>query len=128
MLRDELGLTGTKYGCGKALCGACAVLVDGAPRRACITPISSLAKQAITTIEGAQSKVAKAVTKAWMELDVAQCGYCQAGQILAALALLEGNKQPSDTQIRQAMDGNLCRCATYGRIRQAIHRAAEKLA
>ena len=128
MLRDELGLTGTKYGCGKALCGACAVLVDGAPRRACITPISSLAKQAITTIEGAQSKVAKAVTKAWMELDVAQCGYCQAGQILAALALLEGNEQPSDTQISRAMDGNLCRCATYGRIRQAIHRAAEKLA
>ena len=114
MLRDELGLTDTKYGCGKALCGACTVLVDGAPRRACITPISSLAKQAITTIEGAQSKVAKAVTKAWMELDVAQCGYCQAGQILAALALLEGNKQPSDTQISQAMDGNLCRCATYG--------------
>ena len=128
MLRDELGLTGTKYGCGKALCGACTVLVDGAPRRACITPISSLAKQAITTIEGAQSKVAKAVTKAWMELDVAQCGYCQAGQILAAFALLEGNKQPSDTQISRAMDGNLCRCATYGRIRQAIHRAAEKLA
>ena len=128
MLRDELGLTGTKYGCGKALCGACTVLVDGAPRRACITPISSLAKQAITTIEGAQSKVAKAVTKAWMELDVAQCGYCQAGQILAALALLEGNEQPSDTQISRAMDGNLCRCATYGRIRQAIHRAAEKLA
>ena len=128
MLRDELGLTGTKYGCGKALCGACTVLVDSAPRRACITPISSLAKQAITTIEGAQSKVAKAVTKAWMELDVAQCGYCQAGQILAALALLEGNEQPSDTQINRAMDGNLCRCATYGRIRQAIHRAAEKLA
>ena len=128
VLRDELGLTGTKYGCGKALCGACTVLVDGAPRRACITPISSLVKHAITTIEGAQSNVAQAVTTAWTELDVAQCGYCQSGQILAAVALLEGNKQPSDTQITAAMDGNLCRCATYGRIRQAIHRAADKLA
>ena len=127
VLRDELGLTGTKYGCGKALCGACTVLIDGAPRRACITPVSSLAQQTITTIEGAQSKVAQAVINAWMELDVAQCGYCQSGQIMAAVALLEKNQRPDDEQITQAMDGNLCRCATYVRIRQAIHRAAEQL-
>ncbi len=127
VLRDELGLTGTKYGCGKALCGACTVLVDGKPQRACVTPVSALAKQSITTIEGAQSKVAQAVINAWLELDVAQCGYCQSGQILAAAALLETHAQPSDAQINEAMDGNLCRCATYVRIRAAIHRAAEKL-
>jgi isoquinoline 1-oxidoreductase subunit alpha len=128
VLRDELGLTGTKYGCGKALCGACTVLVDGAPRRACITPIATLAKQSITTIEGAQSKVAQAVSKAWLALDVAQCGYCQSGQILAAVALLENHPAPNDAQINEAMDGNLCRCATYVRIRAAIHRAAEQMA
>jgi isoquinoline 1-oxidoreductase alpha subunit len=128
VLRDELGLTGTKYGCGKALCGACTVLIDGVPRQACVTPISALAQHGITTIEGAHSKVAQAVIEAWMALDVAQCGYCQSGQIMAAVALLEGNRKPSDAEINQAMDGNLCRCATYVRIRQAIHRAAEQLA
>ena len=128
VLRDELGLTGTKYGCGKALCGACTVLIDGAARRACITPIADLGSHAITTIEGAQSKVAQAVIAAWMELEVAQCGYCQSGQIMAAVALLEGRRKPSDVEITQALEGNLCRCATYQRIRQAIHLAAEKLA
>ncbi|MSQ21503.1 MAG: (2Fe-2S)-binding protein [Betaproteobacteria bacterium] len=128
VLRDELGLTGTKYGCGKALCGACTVLIDGAPRRACVTPIAAVAKQSITTIEGARSKLAQTVIKAWLDLDVAQCGYCQSGQILAAVALLEKNPHPSDAQINEAMDGNLCRCATYVRIRTAIHRAAEQLA
>jgi len=128
VLRDELGLTGTKYGCGKALCGACTVLVDGAARRACITPVAAVAGQAVTTIEGAQSKVAQAVIAAWMDLEVAQCGYCQSGQIMAAVALLESRRRPSDSEINQAMDGNLCRCATYVRIRQAIHRAAEQLA
>ena len=128
VLRDELGLTGTKYGCGKALCGACTVLVDGAPRRACVTPVSALANQSITTIEGAQSKVAQAVINAWLALDVAQCGYCQSGQILAAVALLEKNPAPNDAHINEAMDGNLCRCATYVRIRAAIDRAAEEMA
>lgn len=128
VLRDELGLTGTKYGCGKALCGACTVLVDGAPRRACVTPLSSLDKESITTIEGADTQVAHAVIKAWIALDVAQCGYCQSGQIMAASALLENNRRPTDADIDAAMDGNLCRCATYLRIRKAIHAAAESLA
>jgi isoquinoline 1-oxidoreductase subunit alpha len=128
VLRDELGLTGTKYGCGKALCGACTVLVDGAPTRSCVTPLSTLAGKAITTIEGVTSAAAIAVQKAWIELDVAQCGYCQSGQILAATALLEKNPRPTDADINQAMDGNLCRCATYLRIRAGIHRAAELLA
>ena len=128
VLRDELGLTGTKYGCGKALCGACTVLIDGAARRACITPLSSLDKHTVTTIEGADSMVAQAVIKAWTTLDVAQCGYCQPGQVMAATALLASNKQPSDADITAAMDGNLCRCATYQRIRQAIHAAAQALA
>ncbi len=128
VLRDELGLTGTKYGCGKALCGACTVLIDGAPRRACITPLAALDKHTVTTIEGATSEVARAVIEAWTMLDVAQCGYCQPGQVMAATALLASNKRPSDAAITAAMDGNLCRCATYQRIRQAIHAAAQALA
>lgn len=128
VLREELGLTGTKYGCGKALCGVCTVLVDGAPRRACVTPLAALDRHAVTTIEGADSKVARAVIEAWTALDVAQCGYCQSGQIMAATALLESNRRPSDADINAAMDAILCRCATYVRIRAAIHAAAEALA
>lgn len=128
VLRDALHLTGTKFGCGKALCGACTVLVDGQPVRSCVTPAANLGGKSIVTIEGAQSPVARAVQQAWQALDVAQCGYCQSGQILAATALLEHNKRPSDADINAAMDGNLCRCATYQRIHQAIHQAAEALA
>ena len=128
VLRDELGLTGTKYGCGKALCGACTVFVDGQAVRSCTLPYSALAGQEITTIEGVGSAESRAVQAAWLEIDVAQCGYCQSGQILAASALLALNPNPSDDDIDRAMDGNICRCATYVRIRAAIHRAAELLA
>jgi isoquinoline 1-oxidoreductase alpha subunit len=128
VLRDELGLTGTKFGCGKALCGACTVFVDGSPVRACVTPLAAVGSRPVTTIEGAASPVADAVRRAWIELEVAQCGYCQSGQVMSAIALLDGNRQPDDDAIDRAMDGNLCRCATYARIRRAVHRAAELLA
>jgi isoquinoline 1-oxidoreductase alpha subunit len=127
-LRDHVGLTGTKFGCGAGLCGACTVHVDGEPVRACQTPVGDAAGKEITTIEGAQDKVALAVKAAWQKLDVVQCGYCQSGQIMSAIGLLATNKTPSDADIDGAMDGNLCRCATYVRIRAAIHSAAHDLA
>jgi isoquinoline 1-oxidoreductase alpha subunit len=129
VLRDSLKLTGTKYGCGMALCGACTVYVEGQPTRACQTPLSSLKQGAdITTIEGLATREAKAVQAAWVKLDVPQCGYCQSGQVMSAAALLARNKAPSDADIDQAMAGNLCRCATYVRIRAAIKEAAKSLA
>lgn len=129
VLRDRLGLTGTKYSCGMALCGACTVHVDGAPLRACQTPLSAVAGKRIVTIEGlGASRAGKAVQKAWEKLDVVQCGFCQSGQLMSAAALLAGNRKPSDADIDQAMGGNLCRCATYVRIRAAIHEAAKSLA
>lgn len=127
-LRDELLLTGTKYGCGIASCGACTVHVDGVPMRACVTPVSAVAGKRITTVEGLRTKAAKAVQAAWEKLDVVQCGYCQSGQIMAAVALLASNPRPTDADIDFAMSGNLCRCATYLRIRAAIHEAARALA
>jgi isoquinoline 1-oxidoreductase alpha subunit len=129
VLRDTLQLTGTKYGCGQALCGACTVHLDGAPVRACMTPVSSAIGRKITTIEAVDAgKVGKAVQEAWRKLDVVQCGYCQSGQIMSAVALLSHNRKPSDADIDDAMSGNLCRCATYVRIRAAIHEAAKSLA
>ena len=126
ILRDNLNLTGTKFGCGMALCGACTVYLDGQPTRSCVTPLSSLKPGVeITTIEGLKSKEGAAVQAAWAKLDVPQCGYCQSGQIMAAVALLATNPRPSDADIDTAMSGNLCRCGTYQRIRKAIHRAAE---
>ena len=125
VLRDTLGMTGTKYGCGMALCGACTVHVDGNPIRACVTPVSTVAGKAITTIEGLSTDRSHPVQKAWMEIDVPQCGYCQSGQIMSAAALLAKNPKPSDADIDTAMAGNICRCGTYPRIRKAIHRAAE---
>ena len=125
VLRDDLQLTGTKFGCGVAQCGACTVHVDGKPTRACVTPISSVATAAITTIEGLSPDGAHPVQRAWVAEDVPQCGYCQAGQIMAAAALLANTPSPTDAQIDTAMRGNLCRCGTYVRIRAAIHRAAE---
>ena len=128
-LRDTLGMTGTKFGCGQALCGACTVLLDGVPVRSCTTPISAAAGQKITTIEAVgQDKVGRAVQAAWVKHDVAQCGYCQSGQIMSATALLKGTKKPSDADIDAAMAGNVCRCGTYVRIRAAIHDAAKTLA
>ena len=126
-LRDDLRLTGTKFGCGVAQCGACTVLIDGEPQRACQTPISAAEGSKITTIEGMAGPVVAAVQEAWVEIDVPQCGWCQSGQIIAASALLDANKAPSDADIDDAMAGNACRCATYARIRQAIHNAAKKL-
>jgi isoquinoline 1-oxidoreductase subunit alpha len=125
VLRDVLGMTGTKFGCGVALCGACTVHVDSVPRRSCITPIGSIGNKAITTIE-AVGKTAhgKALQKAWLDVEVVQCGYCQSGQIMSAAALLTATPKPSDTDIDAAMSGNVCRCGTYQRIRAAIHRAA----
>lgn len=129
VLRDTLQLTGTKFGCGMALCGACTVHLDGQPIRSCVTPVSVAVGKQITTIEGVdQAHVAKAVQDAWKRLDVVQCGYCQSGQIMSAVALLEKNRKPTDTDIDEAMAGNLCRCATYVRIRAAIHEAAKALA
>jgi isoquinoline 1-oxidoreductase alpha subunit len=125
VLRDHLGMTGTKFGCGMALCGACTVHLDGAAVRSCVLPLSAVADRAITTIEGLSADRSHAVQKAWLEIDVPQCGYCQSGQIMAAAALLHRNSNPSDTEIDAAMSGNLCRCGTYPRIRKAIHRAAE---
>ena len=125
VIRDELGMTGTKFGCGLALCGACTVHMDGVPMRSCQTYIEDVAGASITTIEGLDSKPAEAVQAAWQELDVPQCGYCQSGQIMSATALLAETPKPSDEDIDAAMSGNVCRCATYHRIRKAIHRAAE---
>jgi isoquinoline 1-oxidoreductase alpha subunit len=127
VLREDVGLTGTKYGCGIAQCGACTVQLDGRPMRACIVPVATVGAQKITTVEGVESQAAMAVREAWRDLDVVQCGYCQSGQMMSATALLESNPSPSDDDINQAMRGNLCRCATYHRIRAAIHRAAESL-
>jgi len=128
-LRDVLGMTGTKFGCGVAACGACTVHVNGQPTRSCVTPISAVVGQKITTIEGiGSSPVGKAVQAAWIAHDVAQCGYCQSGQIKSATGLLETNKKPTDADIESAMAGNLCRCGTYQRIRAAIHDAAKSLA
>ena len=128
ILRDNLALTGTKYGCGLALCGACTVHIDGVPTRACVTPLSSLKPGIeITTIEGLKTKEGQAVQTAWERLDVAQCGYCQSGQVMAATALLAKNKRPTDADIDQAMAGNVCRCATYVRIRAAIKEAGKAL-
>ena len=128
VLRDHLGMVGTKYGCGIAQCGACTVHVDGEPLRSCSAPVSAVAGKQVTTIEGLSSRTAKAVQKAWVDLDVVQCGYCQSGQIMSATALLEKIPKPSDTDIDRAMAGNICRCATYHRIRAAIHAAAAAVA
>src|SRR5262245_60516569 len=127
VLRDHLDLQGTKFGCGKALCGACTVLLDGKPARSCVLPVSAVTDKAITTIEGLEGKVAGAVQQAWERLDVPQCGYCQSGQIMSAVALLSANPKPSDAQVLDAMDGNLCRCGTYNRIRAAIGAASASL-
>jgi len=124
VLRDHLNLKGAKYGCGIGVCGACTVLIDGRPVRSCMTHAGSVAGQQITTIEGLSPEGQHAVQKAWGEVDVAQCGYCQSGQILAAAALLDRNPHPTDAEIDTAMNGNLCRCGTYPRIREAIHHAA----
>jgi len=128
-LRDIVHLTGTKFGCGMAQCGACTVHLDGQPIRSCVTPIAAAVGKKITTIEDIQNdKVGQAVQAAWQEVDVVQCGYCQSGQIMAATALLATNKNPTDADIDAAMSGNICRCGTYPRIRAAIHEAASKLA
>jgi len=125
VLRDELDLKGTKYGCGMSLCGACTVHVDGRPIRACVTPVADVADASITTIEGiGATPIGSKVQKAWLDVDVVQCGYCQAGQIMSATALLEQNAQPTDADIDAAMAGNICRCGTYTRIRAAIKQAA----
>ncbi|MEM8743787.1 MAG: (2Fe-2S)-binding protein [Pseudomonadota bacterium] len=126
-LRDVVGLTGTKFGCGLAQCGACTVHVDGVPTRSCQLPVSDAVDAKITTIEGVNGKVAKTVQKVWADLDVPQCGYCQSGQVMAAVALLSENAKPSDEEINDALSGNLCRCATYHRIRAGIHEAAKRL-
>jgi isoquinoline 1-oxidoreductase alpha subunit len=126
-LREVAGLTGTKFGCGMALCGACTVHIDGVALRSCVTPLSAVAGKNVTTIEGLQSRPAKAVQAAWVGLQVPQCGYCQSGQIMSATALLEKNTAPSDAEIDAAMSGNICRCGTYPRIRAAIHSAAQTL-
>lgn len=126
-VRDEVGLTGSKFGCGMAQCGACTMHVDGEPVRACSVPVGSIAGQKITTIEGLAGKVARAVQEAWVKHEVAQCGYCQSGQVMSAVALLSSNQKPSDADIDAAMQGNICRCATYVRIRAAIHDAAKSV-
>jgi isoquinoline 1-oxidoreductase subunit alpha len=128
VLRDRLDKTGTKYGCGIAQCGACTVHLDGQPVRACQTRIGDVGEAQITTIEGVSGRVAEAVQGAWRKLDVVQCGYCQSGQIMSAIGLLSTNPKPSDSDIDGAMDGNICRCGTYQRIRAAIHEAARSLA
>jgi isoquinoline 1-oxidoreductase alpha subunit len=124
-LRDLLGLTGTKFGCGIAQCGACTVHLDGTPRRSCVTPVSAAAGKKITTIEGLSSDGSHPVQRAWAELDVVQCGYCQSGQIMSAAALIAAKSNPTDADIDAAMSGNICRCGTYQRIRSAVHRASE---
>jgi isoquinoline 1-oxidoreductase alpha subunit len=130
-LRDQLGLTGTKFGCGMALCGACTVHIDQQPARACVTPVSAIEGKRVVTIEGvsetSQGVTARAVKAAWIDKDVVQCGYCQSGQIMSAVALLQRNKSPSDADIDAAMSGNICRCGTYQRVREAIKSAAVTL-
>jgi len=126
VLRDVLGMNGTKFGCGRALCGACTVHIDGAPARSCITAISTVGDKPVTTIEAiGKTRHGRAVQQAWLEVEVPQCGYCQSGQIMSASALLAKNPRPSDTDIDAAMSGNICRCGTYVRIREAIKRAAQ---
>lgn len=125
VVRDHLGLTGTKYGCGISQCGACTVHLDGQPIRSCVTPVSAAEGKEITTIEGLSPKGDHPVQQAWIAVDVPQCGYCQSGQIMSAAALLASNPKPSDADIDQAMSGNLCRCGTYARIRRAIHQAGD---
>jgi isoquinoline 1-oxidoreductase alpha subunit len=127
VLRDDLKLTGTKYGCGIAQCGACTVHIDGKPRRSCVTPMSEVAGKRVTTIEGLSGRQAAAVQRAWTALDVPQCGYCQSGQVMTAVALLTEIPRPTDAQIDATMAGNVCRCATYVRIRAAIHDAAKSV-
>ena len=128
VLRDVLGLTGTKFGCGAALCGACTVMVDGMAKRSCVTPVGDVGEQSVTTIETLSSNATgRALQKAWLDVDVVQCGYCQSGQLMQASALLEANAEPDDTAIDAAMAGNICRCGTYGRIRTAIKQAAAAL-
>ncbi len=127
VLRDTLGLTGTKFGCGIAQCGACTVHVNGQTRRSCATPVSAVADQNIITIEGVSGKIAEAVQNAWVAIDTPQCGYCQSGQVMSAVALLSEIPSPNDEDIDNAMSGNICRCATYVRIRRAIHDAAKNL-
>ncbi|MGP9811266.1 (2Fe-2S)-binding protein [Rhodopseudomonas sp. NSM] len=126
-IRDGAGLTGTKYGCGVAQCGACTVQIGGATLRSCSLPVSAVEGREITTIEGLQSKEGRAVQQAWAAIDVPQCGYCQSGQVMSATALLQRNSKPTDRDIDLAMNGNICRCATYVRIRAAIHQAAKSL-
>ena len=126
-LRDNLNMTGTKFGCGIAQCGACTVHLDGKNRRSCVTPVSMVANRQVTTIEGVAGKEAKAVQSAWVAIDVPQCGFCQSGQVMSAIGLLKLKKKPSDADIDAAMAGNICRCATYVRIRQAIHDAARAM-
>lgn len=127
VLRDLMGLTGTKFGCGIAQCGACTVHLDGKNRRSCVTPIDTVAGKTVTTIEGVSGPIAEAVQKAWVAIDVPQCGFCQSGQVMSAVGLLKLKKKPSDADIDAAMAGNICRCATYVRIRQAIHDAAKAM-
>jgi isoquinoline 1-oxidoreductase alpha subunit len=127
VLRDNLGLTGTKYGCGVAVCGACTVHVNGNPMRSCVVPVSAVAGSRITTIETTENRVVQTLQQAWVQREVSQCGYCQPGQILSAAALLASNPKPTDADIDAALSGNLCRCATYGRIRAAVRDAAKTL-
>ena len=126
-IRDTVGLKGTKYGCGASQCGACTVHLDGEAIRSCVTPVGTVQGKSVTTIEGLNSKVATAVQNAWVKLDVVQCGYCQSGQIMSAIDLLSRNRQPSDADIDEAMNGNICRCNTYVRIRNAIKEAARSI-
>lgn len=125
VLRDSLGLTGTKFGCGMALCGACTVHLDGKAIRSCVSPLARVAGKRVTTIEGLSPNLSHPLQRAWIEVDVPQCGYCQSGQIMSAAVLLAQNAKPADKDIDEAMSGNICRCGTYTRIRRAIHRAAE---
>ena len=128
VIRDDYALTGTKYGCGIAQCGACTVHLDGLNRRSCVTPVAMVANRSVTTIEGLDGPIASAVKDAWISINVPQCGYCQSGQVMSAIGLLAQNPKPSDGDIDGAMAGNICRCATYVRIRKAIHQAAGKIA